>query len=90
MSLFSNLLVWKIVSMYIHVQITESSLFHLHFESRMKSNDRGFWLLTSLGHSSYCIVPGGGGYTPIYSHILYWLYGYVPLEKVWFSSHLVW
>ena len=70
MSLFSNLLVWKIVSMYIHVQITESSLFHLHFESRMKSNDGGFWLLTSLGHSTYCIVPGGGGdilpYTPIY------------------------
>ena len=26
--------------------------------------------------------PGG---TPIY-----WLYGYVPLERVWFSSHLVW
>ena len=27
----------------------------------------------------------GGGGTPIY-----WLYGYVPLERVWFSSHLLW
>ena len=27
----------------------------------------------------------GPGGTPIY-----WLYGYVPLERVWFSSHLVW
>ena len=31
-------------------------------------------------------TPGGwgGGGTPIY-----WLYGYVPLERVWFSSHLL-
>ena len=28
---------------------------------------------------------GGGGGTPIY-----WLYGNEPLERVWFSSHLVW
>ena len=21
---------------------------------------------------------------------IYWLYGYVPLERVWFSSHLLW
>ena len=28
--------------------------------------------------------PGGRG-TPIY-----WLYGYVPLERVWVSSHLLW
>ena len=27
----------------------------------------------------------GGGGTPIY-----WLYGYVSLERVWFSSILVW
>ena len=35
-------------------------------------------------HNFQIIFPGGGG-TPIY-----WLYGYVPLERVWFSSHLVW
>ena len=29
-------------------------------------------------------LPRGGG-IPIY-----WLYGYVPLEREWFSSHLVW
>ena len=27
----------------------------------------------------------GGGGTPTY-----WLYGYVPLERIWFSSHLLW
>ena len=31
------------------------------------------------------VTPRGRGGTPIY-----WLYGYVPLERVWFSSHLVW
>ena len=30
------------------------------------------------------VLPGGEG-TPIY-----WLYGYEPLERIWFSSHLVW
>ena len=25
-----------------------------------------------------------------WSFPIYWLFGYVPLERVWFSSHLVW
>ena len=38
--------------------------------------------MTFFGHA---LGGGGGGGTPIYL-----LYGYVPLERVWFSSHLVW
>ena len=54
------------------------------------------WLLNQVWWCSYtwlicvhaCVrappTPGG------YSHILATVYGYVPLERVWFSSHLVW
>ena len=38
----------------------------------------------SRGLKLKALRPGGRG-TPIY-----WLYGYVPLEKVWFPNHLVW
>ena len=41
--------------------------------------------LRRLVASPVCSFRGGGGGTTIY-----WLYGYVPLERVWFSSHLVW
>ena len=35
-------------------------------------------------NDSHPRIPGGGG------TLIYWLYGYVPLERVWFSNHLVW
>ena len=40
--------------------------------------------MSGIGLYNLEIRPGGGG-IPIY-----WLYGYVLLERVWFSSHLVW
>ena len=35
------------------------------------------------------ITPRGGGVEEG-SILIYWLYGYEPLERVWFSSHLLW
>ena len=49
----------------------------------LKWGDLGIGRSKQLATVVYKSVGGGG--TPIY-----WLYGYVPLEKVWFSSHLVW
>ena len=53
------------------------------------------FLLSRITQNSYngiiacCLKKGiqhsGGGVTPIH-----WLYGYVPLGRVWFSSHLLW
>ena len=40
-------------------------------------------VLFSISFDSELIARGGGGTT------IYWLYGYVPLERVWFSSHLL-
>ena len=40
-----------------------------------------------LAYTNVCSVTsrGGRGGTPIY-----WLYRYVPVERVWFSSYLLW
>ena len=42
-------------------------------------------VLSFQEESAFRARGGGGGGTPIY-----WLYWNVPLERVWFSSHLAW
>ena len=43
------------------------------------------WWQCAPAVSCQSVVGGGGGCTPIY-----WLYGYVPLERAWYLSHLLW
>ena len=54
----------------------------LGFDSLLKRGSRSFKRFPTL---VWCIPGRRERGTSIY-----WLYGYVPLERVWVSSHLLW